>query len=200
MDVNFKPIRHMSDDEMSNDVFDEAHINPKFRGYPAGAEKLEKEYKSLRTQFTITMGKFRKSGMGDGWAGTEDERVHLTNTVYSCNFRDFCYGKPLVLYMYELLLPFDLLESAGGDMPAASTSSSSAPPRSTSTPTPSSSSTRSSKKRNDKFAPLVAAMRQPLAIAQSASTLRVEFYNAERLKFKVARERLAMARCAACVL
>lgn len=79
---------------------------------------MEKEFNSLRAQLEPVLVNFRQSGMGD--CGTEDDRHHNSLHVYSSRFSSFCVGKPLILYLYELLIrEQNLLASFTTEMPTA---------------------------------------------------------------------------------
>lgn len=45
----------------------------------------------------------------------EEEKTKSSLTVFSSKFKDFCTGKPVLLYAYEVLMKYDLLESTASE-------------------------------------------------------------------------------------
>ena len=115
------------------DKFEDAGLSPERTGWKATGPLLEEHYKKLRKQLNNAMGRFRKSGNGDG--GPVD--VETSVTQYSSKFLDFCDQDVVLEYMYTAFHHHGLIEFACSDMdPAAShdsTSGSSATSASTST-------------------------------------------------------------------
>lgn len=84
--------------------------------HAATAVKLEEEFNKLRAQLEKALSSFRLSGMGDTCAAEDVEEKCYK--VYSSRFADFCDGKPVVLYAYELLVREDgMLFSFSTQMP-----------------------------------------------------------------------------------
>ena len=115
-----------------------------------------------------------------------------SNSVFSSNFKDFTIGNVPLLYMYELFLKHDLLESAGGDMPPGSEHSSTSA-RQVQYPQP-----RKVRKRADSPAPewvdtVTTASAQPLQIQRSADQQRLHFFSAERMKVEATRSRVNLS-------
>lgn len=54
----------------------------------------------------------------------DEDKALSSLGVYSSTFRDYVKGKPVLLYMYDLFLKYDLLESSAGYMPAGTEHSS----------------------------------------------------------------------------
>lgn len=70
----------------------------------------------MRAQLEPCLVNFRLSGMGDCPA---EEKHAQSFKVYSSKFSAFCTGKPMVVYLYELLVrEQDLLSSFATEMPA----------------------------------------------------------------------------------
>lgn len=83
--------------------------------HAATAVKLEEEFNKLRAQLEKALASFRLSGMGDCAAEEVEENSYK---VYSSKFADFCDGRPVVLYAYELLVREDgMLFSFSTQMP-----------------------------------------------------------------------------------
>ena len=120
-DPNFNPPLLVSTNETTNEKWAAAKLNPGPTKYPATAEKLETEFKSLRTLLVAALNKFRASGMGNcadpektGYEALEKGvSVEESNTVYSSEFKDFV-RVPTVLYAYEASLPSAATISASG--------------------------------------------------------------------------------------
>lgn len=53
----FSPQRHVSTDEATNDIFESARLSPEFNHYIATPEKLEMEFKRLRTELMTLLNK-----------------------------------------------------------------------------------------------------------------------------------------------
>lgn len=84
---------------------------------PVGTpDKLEREFNNMRSQLEPCLVNFRLSGMGDCPA---EEKQEQSLKVYSSKFSAFCSGKPMVAYLYELLVrEQDLLSSFATEMPS----------------------------------------------------------------------------------
>ena len=94
--------------------FEEAGLSPKRTGWQATASLLEEHYKKHRKLLNNAMGRFRRSGNGDGGPVEIDDSV----TQYSSKFLDFCDGDIVLEYMYTVFLHHGLLEFACSDMPS----------------------------------------------------------------------------------
>ncbi|MGA1355019.1 MAG: hypothetical protein ACO32I_09640, partial [Candidatus Limnocylindrus sp.] len=57
VDPSFKPEKFKSDDEQSNEIFDEVRLTPEHFGYPATAEKMETEFKKMRSELMVLLNK-----------------------------------------------------------------------------------------------------------------------------------------------
>ena len=82
---------------MNNEKFADAKLDPGPTQYPATAEKLESEFKALRTLLVTALNNFRSSGMGDM---ADPEKVEHSNKVYSSTFKatlsaTMCQSSPL---------------------------------------------------------------------------------------------------------
>ena len=105
-DDAFKPALLVSRDPVTNEKFSACKLDPGPTTYRATAEKLETEFKSLRTLLVTALNNFRASGMGE--CATED-KVSTSNKVYSATFKDFVHDNVPVLYAYEVPPPFPTL-------------------------------------------------------------------------------------------
>ena len=101
-DSDFKPALLVSSDPVTNDKFSSCKLDPGPTTYQATAEKLETEFKSLRTLLVTALNNFRASGMGEC---ASEEKVSTSNKVYSATFKDFVRDNVPVLYAYEVPPP-----------------------------------------------------------------------------------------------
>ena len=126
-DNTYEPHTSMHDSDLTAKFVEEG-LSPEYNGYVATAAKVEEEFKSMRTDYVHAMAKFRQSGMGDMGPDVNaleyEAKVKLSNTVYSSKFKDFTNKNLVIAYMYELFLIYDLLASAGCDMPEGTSHSS----------------------------------------------------------------------------
>jgi len=91
-------------------------------GFIMTAEKAKAMFNEMRADHMKKQADFRKSGSGDG--PMAEASASTTTTVFSSNFEDYCKGRPLDLYFYEILIHHDLLASAATDLPVEAASSS----------------------------------------------------------------------------
>ena len=97
-----------------------ADLDPAYNGYPADAEKMESEFKSLRTRLQTCLINFRSSGMGDCPVFTSEEERMLffySHKAYSSAFRNYTQGVSILLLMYCMFVETGILDAACGDMP-----------------------------------------------------------------------------------
>jgi hypothetical protein len=96
------------------ELLSDAELSPERTGWKATAALCEYHYKTtLRKPLNSSMGRFRKSGNGDGGPVDFNDSV----TKYSSKFIDFCDGDAALSYMYEVFSRLSLLEFACSDMP-----------------------------------------------------------------------------------
>ena len=115
--------------------------------------------------------------------------MEVSNSIFSSRFKDFTQGNAVLLYMYELFLRFDLLASAGGDMPAGTEHSSDAS-RSVQEPLPRKKRPRSGTPQLEDWATLLRQnASRPIQMHRSADDERLVFFTAERMKLALVAER-----------
>jgi hypothetical protein len=94
----------------------DAGLSPLYNGWKATAALCEEHYKGSRKKLNAAMGRFRKSGNGDGGP----VEIETSITTYSAKFLDFCDGDVALEYMYIVFSRLGLLEFACSDMPEGS--------------------------------------------------------------------------------
>ena len=124
-DASFKPssveVIRKIDNMPTQVMLEEFHINPSVAAYAGEQasmlwwhisscclflivgtpEKLEKEFNTMRALLEPCLAKFRLSGMGDC---PSEEKHAQSLSENSSNFSSFCVSKPIVAYLYELLV------------------------------------------------------------------------------------------------
>lgn len=123
----------------------------------------------------------------------DDDKTRNSLNVFSSNFKDYCHGKPVLLYMYEILMHYGLLESSAGDMPDGTEhSSASSSNRATAATRPMPG--RAERKGSALTRELVSALSAPLVIAESPAQAKLNFFAAQAMELQAARQRLKLGR------
>lgn len=121
----------------------------------------------------------------------DDEKTKNSLSIFSSNFKDYCNGKPILLYMYELFMRYELLESAAGDMPEGTGHSSTSHRPVAGRPLPIGQGERKGAKLTKE---LICAMSAPITIAESPAQAQLNFFAAQSMKLKFIKQRVKLSR------
>ena len=85
--------------------------------YVATAAKLHAEHTTFAKDLQVRLARWRLSGNGDMGELDEAAKVKYSLGTCSADFRNYCDGRPVLLYGYYLLNFYEALASAARDMP-----------------------------------------------------------------------------------